>query len=50
MLGRGNLDREETKKVEEEKAHALEMGSQTYATEDAQDQAEDRRIVLAGSL
>jgi len=32
--------------VEEKKAHALEMGSQTYAAEDAQDQTEDWRVVL----
>jgi len=32
--------------VEKKKAHALEMGPQTDAAEDAQDQAEDWRIVL----
>jgi hypothetical protein len=36
--------------VEEERAHALEVGSQTYAAEDAQDQAEDWRIVLIHSF
>lgn len=39
VLDRGNLDREKTKKVEKEKAHALEMGSQADEAEDAQDQA-----------
>ncbi len=33
-------------KVEEEKAHALEVGSQADAAEDAQDQAEDWRVVI----
>jgi hypothetical protein len=33
--------------VEEETAHALEVGSQADAAKDAQNQAEDRRIVLA---
>jgi hypothetical protein len=36
--------------MEKKEKDALEMGSQTYAAEDAQNQAEGRRIVLAGSL
>jgi len=33
--------------VEEETTHALEVGPQADAAEDAQDQAKDWRIVLA---
>lgn len=32
--------------MEEEAAHALEVGPQADAAEDAQDQAEGRRVVL----
>jgi hypothetical protein len=35
--------------VEEEKAHALEVGSKADAAEDAQNQTEDWRIVLIHS-
>jgi len=33
--------------MEKERTHALEVGSQADASKDAQDQAEDRRVVLA---
>jgi len=37
-------------KVEEEKAHALEVGPQADATEDAQDQAEDWRLIMPAKI
>jgi hypothetical protein len=33
VVGRGNLDREKTEKVEKKAAHALEVGPQAHAAE-----------------